>query len=254
MTEISIRKLYHSYHSSSWKTQDVLTNINLDIEKGDIVVILGISGCGKTTFLKILAGLLKPTSGEIIINNKKITSPHHSISYIFQQPCLLPWLNIKENIIFGCKIRKDKKNLNERVAKYIELMGLEKFEKAYPAHLSVGMAQRVAFARSLINNPEILLLDEPFTALDFYNRKKLQSALLKYWKKEKFTVIFVTHSIEEAILLGNKIVLLCESPSKIKSISEINYEYPRDLNNKSLFDLKIEIQDKINSIANKYQE
>jgi len=247
---IKIKKLSHSYSTQNHKELEVLRNINLNIDKGGFVVVLGESGCGKTTFLNLIAGHTMPTKGKIIINNEPVTKPHYSRSFIFQQPCLLPWLNVRDNITFGCKLRKEKKNFGQRTDKYIKLMGLESFEKTYPNDLSAGMAQRAAFARSLVGQPELLLLDEPFTSLDFINRKRLQSELIRSWLFEKFTVIFVTHDIDEALLLGNKIVLLSMRPAKIKEVYSIEEKYPRDLTSGKLFNLKSEIQKNFENINN----
>jgi len=249
MKKIKIKNLNHFYKHKSGEKYHVLKDINLDIEKSDFIVILGESGCGKTTFLNIIAGLLIPSNGSLIIDGKKIKSPHYTRSMIFQNPTLLPWLNIKENILFGCRLRKDIDNINERISKYIDLMGLKGFEKEFPKNLSSGMAQRVSFARSMINKPDILLLDEPFTALDFYNRSRLQAELIRNWLFEKYTIIFVTHNIDEAILLGRHIVLLGNTPTNIVKIYEVDLKYPRNLNNKELYDLRIKIQNQFEKLA-----
>ncbi len=248
MSKILIRNLNHTFILQDGKQIPVIENINLKIEKSEFIVILGESGCGKTTFLNILAGLLEPANGSVFIDNEKIQGPSHKSALIFQKPCLLPWLNVKENILFGFKLRKEKSDIDNKVSKYINLMGLNGFEKVYPVNLSQGMAQRVAFTRALIGQPDILLLDEPFTSLDFYNRTRLQSELIRNWLFEHYTIIFVTHDIDEAILLGRKIVLLSNKPANIVHIFEVDSKYPRDLKNKKLFELKIEIQKKFEDL------
>ena len=250
MSKIRIENLSHSYNSQNNNDIEVLKNINLEIRENEFIVVLGESGCGKTTFLNIIAGLMEQTSGTVWVNNDSyaVSRPHFSRSLINQQPCLLPWLNVKDNIGFGCRLRNDKIDLSNRINKFIKLMGLHGFEKVYPSHLSVGMAQRVSFARALINRPEILLLDEPFTALDFITRARLQDELIRIWQKEYYTIVFVTHDIDEAILMGQKIVMLGNQPTKVEHIINVDYKYPRDLNDNKLFKLKIEIQKKFKEI------
>ncbi len=248
MKSISIKNLYYSYKLASNEELMVLNNISLNINKGDFIVILGESGCGKTTFLNLVAGFLHPTSGDIKIDDTIISGPNYKRSFIFQQPALLPWLNVRENILFGAKIRNEKKDTTKLFEKYINLLGLKKFVKTYPHNLSHGMAQRVAFARALINQPEIILLDEPFTGLDIVNRSKIQSELIRNWLIEHYTIIFVTHDIDEALLLGRKIVLFGARPSRVEYVFDIDLRYPRDLTNKKLFDLKYEIQRRLRQI------
>ncbi len=234
---IRIENISKSYPLPTGKELKVLDNITFTIEEGDFVMILGQSGCGKSTFLNILAGLLPMTSGEIWVDDKKINEPHPSRSIIFQQPSLLPWLNVEDNVVFGCKIRGELDNL-KRVKQLIKIMGLSGFEKTYPPELSVGMAQRVCLARALIGHPEILLLDEPFTSLDTFNRTHLQQELIDFWQIENFTAVLVTHDIDEAILMGNRIVLLGERPCRITEIFDINLNYPRDMTNSSFFQIR----------------
>lgn len=250
--KIRIENLSCSYVLQNESKIDVLENINLDIEEGNFVVIIGESGCGKTTFLNLLAGLLHPTSGSIFVDDKERTGTHPSRVLITQQPCLLPWLSVRDNITFGCELRSEKENLSERAEKFIKLMGLQGVEEAYPNKLSLGMAQRVAFARGLIGMPEMLLLDEPFASLDFFNRSRLQRELLRIWEAQCYTVVLVTHDINEAISVGRKIVILGNKPTQIEHIIEIDSEYPRDLNDKKLYNLKVEIQKKLSRLIDFY--
>ncbi len=223
----------------------VLEDIAFTAEDGDFVVVVGESGCGKSTLLNLIAGLLPLTSGEIWADEDKVTGTHPSRSILFQQPSLLPWLNTEENIVFGCKLRGEMKDLEERSTQLIEIMGLSGFEKHRPNELSVGMAQRVCLARALMGHPKILLLDEPFGALDSMNRTRLQEELIEFWAVENFTVIFVTHDIDEAIVLGNKIVVLGGRPAHIIEVFENNMNYPRDTFLPAFFELRTEILDRL---------
>lgn len=227
--KIQLKNIGKSFQLQKDKQLKVLENINLDIEEGDFLILLGESGCGKSTLLNLMAGLTSPTSGEIYSDKGPITSPHPSRILLFQHPSLLPWLNVEENIAFGCKLRGDKDNLAERTRHYIELMGLTGMEKIHPPQLSVGMAHRVALARALIGSPDVLLLDEPFRSLDTMNSMRLLDELISLWKRGDFTAVFVTHNIEEAILLGNKIVLLGGKPTGIREIFTVPLDYPRDM-------------------------
>lgn len=244
---IRIKNLTKTYVLPNGKTFPVLDDISITINEGDFVMILGESGCGKSTFLNILAGLLPPTSGKMWMDDEAITGPHPSRSIIFQQPSLLPWLTVEENIIFGCKIRGETDNL-KRVKQLIRIMGLSGFEKTYPSELSVGMAQRVCLARALIGHPETLLLDEPFTALDTFNRTHLQEELMEFWQIESFTGIFVTHDIDEAILMGNRVVLLGGRPCEIVEQFDIDLKYPRDMSHSSFFEIRTTILKKFKEI------
>lgn len=227
--KIRIRNISKSFHIRGKKKFTVLKDITFSIGEGEFVVILGESGCGKTTFLNLLAGLMPLTSGEILVDDEKITGPHPSRTILFQQPSLLPWLTVEENIVFGCKMRGELENLDERAGQMIEIMGLKGFENVRPHELSLGMAQRACLARALIGHPQILILDEPFSALDTFTRNYLQQMLIRFWQSEKFTVVFVTHDINEAILLGNRIFLLGRRPCRLVGTFDVNLHYPRDI-------------------------
>ncbi|MBF0101058.1 MAG: ABC transporter ATP-binding protein [Desulfobacterales bacterium] len=213
----------------------VLEGIDLEIRHGDFVIILGQSGCGKSTLLNLLAGFQFPSTGNILINNKPICGPDPSIAFLFQRPSLLPWLTVEENVAFGCKIRGDTHKLAYRVTQFIEMVGLSGFEKVHPPKLSVGMAYRVSLARALIGHPQIFLLDEPLVSLDTFMRNRLQEELINIWLSEYFTAIFVTHDIDEAVLLGTKVVVLGGRPSRIRGIFDIQLPYPRKPTDESFF-------------------
>lgn len=202
------------------KKVEILKNINLEIKKGEFITIVGHSGCGKSTLLKIIAGLVGYSDGEVIRNGKNVTGPDTDCGMVFQEHRLLPWLKIKDNIGFGLS-KSDKNKWNEIVNRHIELVGLQGFENAYPSQLSGGMSQRAAIARGLVTSPDILLLDEPFGALDALTRVQMQKEILRIWNEEKTTMIMVTHDIDEAIYLGNKVVVMSARPGEIKEIIHI---------------------------------
>ncbi len=228
--EIEFENVSKIYHSSDGSHKTVLRDISFSINKGDFVVILGESGCGKTTLLNMLAGFEMPTSGRILAGGQQIRGIHPSRSMLFQQPALIPWLDVKKNVGYGCRLRGDLENLDYRVNQFIEIIGLSGFEKARPEELSLGMAQRVCIARALVGHPAVLIMDEPFASLDTFTRAHIQEELVNIWLSEKFTSVFVTHDIEEAIFLGNKIILLGGYPVGIQEIFTIDDKYPRDFN------------------------
>ncbi len=198
---------------------EALANIELKIPPGELTTLLGPSGCGKTTLLKIIAGLLDKTDGEVLIKGKPIKGPGPERAFVFQDFALMPWANVVRNVAFGLELRGvAKKERYEIARKYIDEMGLAGFEKAYPHELSGGMRQRVGLARALAVDAEILLMDEPFASVDEQTRRKFQEDLLKLLKIEKKTVVFVTHSIEEAVYVSDQVVLLSPRPSKVTRI------------------------------------
>lgn len=201
-----------------------LEQINLGIKDGEFVCLIGPSGCGKTTLLRILAGLEKPSTGNFSIESSGEERPLQSM--VFQERGIIPWLTVKENVAFGLKMRHlPKAIVKERTDFYLEKVGLDKFSHLYPKELSGGMKQRVSIARAFANDPEILLMDEPFAALDEQNKFILQEELLSIWSETKKTVLFITHSIDEALLLSDRILLMTSQPGIIKE--EIHIDMPR---------------------------
>jgi len=242
--KIELEKVTKIYNKSAKSDHIVLEDISFSIDEGDFVIILGESGCGKTTLLNMLAGLEQPTSGKIYIDGQELCGIHPSRSMLFQQPTLIPWLSVKENVGYGCKLRGDTQKLDYRVNQFLEIMGLAGFADAKPSQLSLGMAQRACLARALVGLPDVLLLDEPFASLDTFTQAHIQEELVNLWLSEQFTAVFVTHDIDEAIRMGNKIILLAGEPASIKDIFEINMEYPRDRNDPKFKEIRTEILEK----------
>lgn len=211
--------------------KEVLANVNLKIKKGEFHILLGASGCGKSTLLNIIAGFLKKTSGSLLINGKEVRKAGKDRGVVFQNAdrAIFPWLTVWENVEYGGKINKVKKEeRKKRTEYYINLVGLNGHEKKYPNELSGGMKQRLQIARTFANNAEILIMDEPFGALDAHTRRLLQGELIKIWLATGKTIIFVTHDIQEAILLGQRISILSQAPgSNIYKTYDINMPYPR---------------------------
>lgn len=222
----------------------VSDDVNLTVREGEFISIVGPSGCGKSTLLRIIAGLDRATSGKVENRGRKINGISKNIGMIFQEPRLFPWLTIRDNVSFCFSIyqkRKDKKRINELVDYYLRLVDLSDFAQAYPNQLSGGMKQRASIARTLIENPEILLLDEPFSALDAFTRMSMQKELLKIWETEKKTMILVTHDIDEAIFLSDRVVVLSERPSTIQNIIEIRKSRPRDRSSYDFLEIRRQI-------------
>jgi len=205
--------------SKNYGAVEALRDLSLEFPRGQLTSLLGPSGCGKTTLLKIIAGLLEPTSGEIEIEGKKVTGPGPDRAFVFQDFALLPWASVIRNVAFGLELRGVAKSEREAIAeKYINDVGLSGFEKAYPHELSGGMRQRVGLARALSVDAQVLLLDEPFSAVDEQNRRKFQEDMLELVRNENKTFIFVTHSIEEAVYVSDQIAILLPRPSRVSEI------------------------------------
>ena len=226
---LSIRDISKSFKSNQ-SSENFLSLNHISIEMGDqeFVSLLGPSGCGKSTLLKIISGLLKPDTGSIWIDDKEVRRPGRDRGMVFQEYALFPWMTVEKNISVGLElIPNHKKEIAEKVKWAIELVGLKGFEKSYPHQLSGGMKQRVAIARVLVMDSKVLLMDEPFGALDAFTRMNLQDDLIKLWQKHKFTTVFVTHDVEEAIYLSDRIVVMTSSPGEIKTVVDVNMSRPR---------------------------
>ncbi|MBB5323243.1 NitT/TauT family transport system ATP-binding protein [Anoxybacillus tepidamans] len=218
--EIDIQNLSKVYKTKNGYFQ-ALDNVSLYVKNEEFVSIIGPSGCGKSTILRILAGLEEPTSGSVKVSGEEVIGPSKKRGMVFQSYTLFPWLTVRENIEFGLKLKgmreKERKEISDR---YLELVGLEKFANSYSKELSGGMKQRVAIARALANQPEVLLMDEPFGALDAQTKQSMQQLLLNIWKKEKTTIVFITHDIDEALFLSQRIYVMEARPGRI--IEEID--------------------------------
>lgn len=237
--------------SVNYGQQEALQDISLGIEKGEFVCLLGPSGCGKSTLLNTMAGFIQPSKGSVTIDGKEVEKPSSKYVTIFQNYGLLPWRNVEKNIALGLETsHKSKAEVKEIVKKYIDLVGLNGFEKKKPAELSGGMQQRVSIARGLAVDPEILFMDEPFGALDAITRMKLQDDILDICHRTKKTIVFVTHDIEEAIFLSNRVVIMDANPGTIKAIIQISLGKNRDRTSEDF----LRIRDKIFEIFHMKKE
>ncbi|MBB6453769.1 ABC-type nitrate/sulfonate/bicarbonate transport system ATPase subunit [Salirhabdus euzebyi] len=211
-----------------------LDRTSFSVNEGEFVTILGPSGCGKSTILRVVAGLEEPTTGQVFMDGKKVIGPGPDRGMVFQSYSLYPWLTVEENIVFGLKLKGISKKERKDIAKhYLQLIGLEGFDKHYPIQLSGGMKQRVAIARALANDPEILLMDEPFGALDAQTRAIMQEILLKVWEESKKTILFITHDVEESIFLGDSVYVMTARPGRLKQNIKVPLPRPRDYQVKS---------------------
>ena len=229
MGRVSVRNVLRTFTKKDNNSEtEALKNVSFDVEDGEFVCLLGPSGCGKTTLLRIIAGLETLTSGEITLNGIPITGPDPKRGMVFQQYSLFPWRTVMDNITFGLEMQGINKNeARIQVEKYIDLVGLEQFKNSYPFELSGGMQQRAAIARALANEPEVLLMDEPFGALDAQTRNILQDELLKIWEQKHVTFLFVTHSVDEAVFLSDRVVAMTSRPGMVKEIVDIDLPRPR---------------------------
>ena len=207
-----------------------LDNVNLAVEEGEFVTIVGPSGCGKTTFINIADGLLKPTGGKIMLDGIEVKGPGLDRAMVFQDPCLLPWRTVLKNVLFGMECQgRDGAKEKDRALKFIKLVGLSGFEDHYPHELSGGMQQRCNLARALTVDPEILIMDEPFAALDAQTREIMQMELLRIWNEARKTVLFITHQINESIYLADRVIVFGARPGRVKDVLKIDIPRPRKL-------------------------
>lgn len=238
---ITLENITKSFNHEG-QDQVVLQDINLNVNKGEFLCIVGPSGCGKTTLLRMIAGLDFPTSGRILEEDIEISGPSIERGYVFQQYSLFPWLNVLENVTFGLELKGMKEDERLQIAReYLKMVGLSRAETSYPRELSGGMKQRVAIARSLVNDPHVLLMDEPFSALDVQTRHKLQEELVRIWKEEQKTIIFVTHNVDEAVFLADRVVVLSRNQGKVVKSFQIKLERLRDRSSSQFLELKKEI-------------
>jgi NitT/TauT family transport system ATP-binding protein len=226
---VSVRDLWLTYPGKPQaEPVHVLQQIDMAVRQGEFVCIVGPSGCGKTTLLNIIGGFLAPTRGEVLVQGKPVQGPDPRRIFIFQEGGVFPWLNVRDNIAFGLG-RRPRSERDARIRHYVELVGLSGFERSYPRELSGGMRQRVEIARALAANPEIIYMDEPFGALDYITRFKMRADLIRIWEEERKSILFVTHDIEEAVQLADRVLVMTQRPATICADVGIDLPRPRDL-------------------------
>ncbi|VFR92782.1 Alkanesulfonates ABC transporter ATP-binding protein / Sulfonate ABC transporter, ATP-binding subunit SsuB [plant metagenome] len=234
---VSVRGVSHHFDLEGERL-DVLDAIDLDIQPGEFVALLGPSGCGKSTLLRLVAGLDRPAGGELLADGQEITEPDPSRVVVFQDPTLFPWRTVHDNVALGLQARGLLRTQGHRIAQALELVGLQRFGSAYPHQLSGGMAQRVALARALVNDPSVLILDEPLGKLDSLTRLTMQSELVSLWQQVGYTALLVTHDVEEALFMANRIIVLSDRPARIKEVITNPLPYPRKRGDPLLAELR----------------
>jgi sulfonate transport system ATP-binding protein len=212
--------------SKRFEGRAALAPVDLAVARGEIVAILGTSGCGKSTLLRIVGGLERPSAGSVLVDETPVSGPRPDLAFVFQEPRLMPWLSVRENVAFGLR-DAPRAERERRTGEALERVRLERFAEALPRQLSGGMAQRVALARALVTRPEVLLLDEPFSAVDAVTRQALQDHLLELWRDERPTMLFVTHDIEEALVIADRVVVLTGQPGTVASELRLDLARPR---------------------------
>lgn len=245
---VSLRLAHVSKSFEKIETDEVthaLNEINLTMESGEFVSLVGPSGCGKSTILRLVAGLIQPTTGKLTVDGKTITEPSPERGMVFQKPTLFPWLTVWDNIAFSLRMQGRLKGNKDKVERMIKVIGLEKFRNDYPGQLSGGMAQRVALVRSLINEPDILLLDEPLGALDAFTRMNMQDEILKIWQEKEQLAIMVTHDVDEAIYMGTRVIVLDANPGRVVADIQIKEPFPRDRSSDTFVQYRNEILNRL---------
>lgn len=228
---IDVRRLHAGYHKLREKVKlTALSDVSLQVCRGEFVALVGPSGCGKTTFVNVIAGLVAPWEGDVLVDGHRITGPGPDRAMVFQDYALMPWRTVYDNIRFGIQFQRQKlpkPELKARIDRYISLVGLEGFEESYPHELSGGMKQRVGIARALVSEPQVLLADEPFGAVDAMTREAMQGEMERFIEKTRQTVVFITHSIDEAIALADRVVVVSQRPGRFKEIVNVDLPRPR---------------------------
>ena len=245
---VSLRLDHVSKSFEKIETDEVthaLNEINLTMESGEFISLVGPSGCGKSTILRLVAGLIQPTTGKLTVDGKMITEPSPERGMVFQKPTLFPWLTVWDNIAFSLRMQGRLKGNKDKVERMIKVIGLEKFRNDYPGQLSGGMAQRVALVRSLINEPDILLLDEPLGALDAFTRMNMQDEILKIWQEKEQLAIMVTHDVDEAIYMGTRVIVLDANPGRVVADIQIKEPFPRDRSSDTFVQYRNEILNRL---------
>ncbi len=254
MAKLEARKIERYFTHNKYRLK-ALGGVDLKVEEGDFVCIVGPSGCGKSTFLRILAGLDKPDSGEILLDGKPVAETGPERIMVFQEGALFPWLKVIDNVEFGLKMAGIPKVERSQISKrYLDMMQLTDFANSYTYQLSTGMKQRVAIARALVMDPEILLMDEPFAALDAQTRDLLLVEMQLIWQKTKKTILFVTHNVGEAVVLGSKVAIFSNRPSTVKKQMEIDYPRPRVAEDEKLVEIQRDILSELRPEVKKSKE
>ncbi len=247
MSDVSIRDLGKAFPKDDGTVTQALADVNLDIRDQEFICMVGPSGCGKTTLLRIIAGLETPTAGEVTVDGNAVIGPDPKRGMVFQEYSLFPWRRVIDNVAFGLEMKGVGKEERRKTADhYIDMVGLSQFRNAYPFELSGGMRQRVAIARALANDPDVLLMDEPFGALDAQTRNRMQRELLSLWAETKQTIVFVTHSVDEAVYLADRIVVLSQRPGTVREIISIPWSRPRDRTSAEFAEVRRRVLDMIN--------
>lgn len=239
--EIKVESVVKRFPQQGADDVIALSGIDLTIGAGEFVSLIGPSGCGKSTLLRLIAGLNGADEGALYIDGEKISKPSYERGLVFQNPMLFPWLNIHDNVAFGLKARKIYQQKKADVDQFIDLVGLTGFNRSYPHQLSGGMAQRASLARALVNHPKVLLLDEPLGALDAFTRMNMQDELIRLWQERKTTMIMVTHDVDEAIYLSDRVIVMTPRPAKIETCIEVNLSRPRARSNPEFLELRTKI-------------
>ena len=242
---VQVENVSKAYHHANGTSVLALDRLSLSVDEGEMVALIGPSGCGKSTLLRLIAGLERPTAGTLRVDGKAIDGPSAARGFMFQDPSLFPWLNVRRNIQSGLVARGVLHNRRAEVEEFLNLVGLAPFAHLYPHQLSGGMAQRAALARALINDPQVLLLDEPLGALDQFTRMRMQDEVLRLWRVRRITMLLVTHDIDEAIYMSDRIVVMTPGPGRMERVITVPLERPRHRNDERFLALRSQILEQL---------